>query len=75
MTGSRDETIAKGCKLVFSLNLSGSNASLPSDLSGKDEINIVMQCSVSLVATLAGLQRLEITMVSLQLLDSRIGRI
>ena len=36
-----NKTSAKGCQPLFSSNLSGSDASLPSDLSGKDESKVV----------------------------------
>ena len=41
VTDSRNETIAEGCQPLFSFNLSGSDAWLPTDLSGKDDSNIV----------------------------------
>ena len=37
MAGSIGESIAEGCEPLFSSNLSGSDASLLSDLSDKDE--------------------------------------
>ena len=41
MAGSIDESTAEGCEPIFSSNFSGSDASLPSDLSGRDESKVV----------------------------------